>query len=405
MALKFAHICDLFDELEANQIRKSHTLIPRRTTPDEISVTTWLHKHRKGIYNDETSKLAVLSLVFPERRPDRVCALRERKLVPLLGACLGLGTERLRQLNLWQKPGHGDLASCLVRVMRQTETEIEYRVPEDLALTVNEVDDALTHVAAVNSFSSAKIKSLASAVSRSPREILRPIFHRMSAREAKWLIRLILKDLHPVVMPEQVFFRNFHFILPDLLRIYDSLEVAIGFLERGDVRAFPCQRPEDKSYARLLTERLLSMIVPEVGVKVSRKKFYKGRSMEQCCKMAGRRMMSVEKKYDGEYCQVHVDLESAYKIKLFSKNGKDATRDRIGVHEAIRKALQLGTVKCQVKKRCILEAEMVVFDHRQQQVAEFHKIRKHVNRSGRFIGTEVDSTYVPQPLLALRSEH
>jgi DNA ligase 4 len=46
--------------------------------------------------------------------------------------------------------------------------------------------------------------------------------------------------------------------------------------------------------------------------------------------------MSAERKYDGEYCQVHIDLgENKSCIKIFSKSGKDSTNDRIGLHGAL----------------------------------------------------------------------
>src|SRR4051794_4551986 len=62
--------------------------------------------------------------------------------------------------------------------------------------------------------------------------------------------------------------------------------------------------------------------------------------------------MSAERKYDGEYCQVHIDLgENKSGIKVFSKSGKDSSNDRIGLHGALRENLKLGTTHCPIKKR------------------------------------------------------
>ena len=63
--------------------------------------------------------------------------------------------------------------------------------------------------------------------------------------------------------------------------------------------------------------------------------------------------MSVERKYDGEYC--------------------------------------LDTADCRIKRLCILEGELLVWTDDDERIEPFHKIRKHVKRSGRLIGTARDS--------------
>lgn len=44
-----------------------------------------------------------------------------------------------------------------------------------------------------------------------------------------------------------------------------------------------------------------------------------------------------------------------------------------------------------VKKQCILEGELLVWNDSDQQIEPFHKLRKHVPRSGRLLGIRVDS--------------
>lgn len=74
-----------------------------------------------------------------------------------------------------------------------------------------------------------------------------------------------------------------------------------------------------------------------------------------------------ETKYDGERCQIHVEVlpNGKDKITIYSKSGRDSTQDRKGVHAIIRKALGLdgsegGSRK--IKKNAILDAEMVACD-------------------------------------------
>ncbi|KAJ2972056.1 hypothetical protein NQ176_g7377 [Zarea fungicola] len=108
--------------------------------------------------------------------------------------------------------------------------------------------------------------------------------------------------------------------------------------------------------------------------------------------------MSVERKYDGEYCQVHIKLEaSGANIQIFSKSGRDSTSDRAGVHQAVRDSLRLGMTGCRITKQCILEGELVWNDD-VGRIEPFHKIRRHVHRAGRYIGTARDSPIA-------RSEH
>ncbi|KAF2185424.1 hypothetical protein K469DRAFT_687787 [Zopfia rhizophila CBS 207.26] len=68
-------------------------------------------------------------------------------------------------------------------------------------------------------------------------------------------------------------------------------------------------------------------------------------------KPPGRRL-SVERKYNGEYCQVHIDLSKGRNyIKIFSKSGRDSTDDRIGLHDVLRDCLRLKSAECKIKKQ------------------------------------------------------
>lgn len=105
--------------------------------------------------------------------------------------------------------------------------------------------------------------------------------------------------------------------------------------------------------------------------------------------------MSLERKYDGEYCQIHIDITKGQDcIQIFSKSGKDSTLDRAGIHDVIKRSLAIGEPHCKVSRRCILEGELLVWDDRDGKILEFHKLRKFLSRSDIFIGTELDSQSV-----------
>ncbi len=46
-------------------------------------------------------------------------------------------------------------------------------------------------------------------------------------------------------------------------------------------------------------------------------------------------------------------------IKIFSKNGRDSTDDRRGIHRVLRDSLELNTAGCKVKEQCIMEGELL----------------------------------------------
>jgi DNA ligase 4 len=96
--------------------------------------------------------------------------------------------------------------------------------------------------------------------------------------------------------------------------------------------------------------------------------------------------MSVERMYNGEYCEIHIDLGNGNDpIGNFSKSDRDSTDDRIGLHGALRDSLRLGLNDCKIEKQCILEGELLVWDSHRMQIEPFHKIREHMRRSCRSI--------------------
>lgn len=405
MGFKFSYVCDLLTNLDNNRVAKAATEA-RKRDPDLSTIVHWFNNHEKRIHGGDTDRLALLSCIFPEKRPDRVFNLREPSLVKVIGRCLLLGASRKQELDRWREKGWGDLGQCVEHIMQQAENC--FHGQEEV--TVEEVDLALAKIASRCRFSGPSVRYQHSAVDVD--ETLSPIFRRLSSRDGKWFTRLILKDFSPVVIPAQLILRNFHFLLPKLLLFQNSLEGALIFLNQEQVRSFP-PRPEAQ-YANLLAKLALPYLRPEVGVKIGRVDFLKARSLKHCCEMARGRIMSVEKKYDGEYCQIHVNLLSD-SIQIFSKSGKDSTADRRDVHKTLRESLRIGKHDCRFSTRCIVECEILVWSDKENKVLPFHKLRRHILRSGTFIGTENDSPYVVSfsmiyncPLIHLRpdpSEH
>jgi DNA ligase-4 len=63
----------------------------------------------------------------------------------------------------------------------------------------------------------------------------------------------------------------------------------------------------------------------------------------------------------------------------------------VGIHQALRDSLELCTTSGKIKKWCILEGELLVWNDNDERIEPFHKIRRHVKRSGRLLGAAQDS--------------
>lgn len=278
-----------------------------------------------------------------------------------------------------------DLASSIERTM--AVTDCEPRV--GLQLGLEQLNDIFDQIAASSSFSSHSLRETVRAKHGSivPMEaLLLNLFTILKGVEAKWVIRMLSKDYRPAEVPDEMAMRAFHFLLPDILHLQNSIPSAVLFLDRPRIRNISMNSKSSQTKGLVLSEFL-----PQVGVMMAQPTYEKARSITHCCQLAGYRRMSVERKYDGEYCQIHVKLVgSEADIKIFSKSGRDSTMDRVGIHRAIRRSLDLGTAECKIKDHCILEGELLVWSDSRERIEPFFKIRRHVRRSGRFIGTACD---------------
>ena len=372
MPLLFSRLCDLFSDLEAPYKRQDSSTAAAVQHESNTRVRQWCKSLSLSIDSTDIDLVALLSALFPKRRTDRVYGIQPPSLSRKLKRILGLGNGRHRVLDRWQDAGRGDLGDCVERALQQAEFPLQ---PRSRQVTIEEIDYVLASIAAGYRYSAPKVRAVAPGTFRpSDDELLMSLYRRTQSREAKWLTRMILKEYGPVTVSERLVFECINNHLPIALKIHDTFEDAIGLLKHSGLQGS--------------TDGLM----PSVGVKVGRSIFAKARSVKHAVSMIQNRRMSVERKYDGEYCQVHVNRTKAdYQIQIYSKSGKDSTADRVGLQDVIQKCLNLGKDACAFQKKCILEGEMVVWSDREDKILEFHKIRKHVSRSGSFLGTDLDS--------------
>lgn len=372
MPFPYRYICDLLQQLD-DELRKS----PEKQTSCDVIVQSWFQQHRSLLDAPGNDACAIISMLLPERRTDRVYNIQAPKLQSIFGKALMLGASRVMELRRWTQPGLGiDLADCVESTLRRTPNSRD----DTTHLTVEEIDETLGRVAAACRFSSPTVRSMYQTPSvRDSNTLLARIYTHLGSRDAKWFTRLVLKNYQPVALKAHSVFRNYHPVLPQMMKIKDDLPVAIAYLRQMDAKSGT-------------PNTIAGLLKPSLGTKVGRQPWFFGRSIKNCMDMARGRDIICEQKIDGEYCQIHIDLRKPRDcIQIFSKSGKDSTADRIRLHKAIRESLKIGNEDCPLAKNCILEGELVVYSTKEHKILPFHKIRKHVSRSGSFLGTTNDS--------------
>lgn len=198
---------------------------------------------------------------------------------------------------------------------------------QQFQVTVEEIDELLHGLAARIRWSSPSVRSPDGvALSHRSRGDLEHVYRRLSARDAKWFTRLVLKDYQPLIFDAHLLYRSCDPVLPCLLKIREDFTEALDAIAIARGVLLPTG---GAAAAEANARRVLAVVRPKIGVKVGRQQWHKGRSIKHCIDMGGGGRMSVETKMDGEYCQVHVDVSRAgRRVQIFSKSGKDSTEDR-----------------------------------------------------------------------------
>ncbi|KAL5604136.1 hypothetical protein BROUX41_002125 [Berkeleyomyces rouxiae] len=127
------------------------------------------------------------------------------------------------------------------------------------------------------------------------------------------------------MIDEFAVYYSYHYSFPHIICLNDDLLSATNIFQDYIAQG----AGSSISWSQVLRENLK----PTIGVKIGRPLWRKGRGIGHCVKMSNGLPMSVEKKLDGEFCQIHVDMSRTSKcIQIFSKSGKDSTTDRQKVH-------------------------------------------------------------------------
>jgi len=387
MPFLFTQFCDLLSVLESLSKQDPPLLPARLRHKTNDTIKSWFISHHVSINSPDVDAVALLSALLPSKRTDRVYGIQQPRLSRCLRRWLRLGKTRWPQLDQWRQPGRGDLSDCVERVLQQAELPIPHNRDR---VTLEQIDDALATAAARCRFSAPNVRAREAEEDPEVNKTLENIYHRLQSRDAKWFTRLILKDFSCLDLPEGLIYSCVNTRLPVAMQMYHDFDSAIC-----ELRNRLSSQMANKAEGGLTQQspEATHLFLPKTGAKVGPPKWIKAKGgLKNALSMIDGRAMSAERKHDGEYCQIHIDLTRGEDcIQIFSKSGKDSTQDRAGVHEVIKDGLRIGRDDCRFSEKCILEGELLVYSDRTKKVLDFHKIRKHVSRSGSFLGTALDS--------------
>ncbi|CBY00274.1 hypothetical protein LEMA_P014040.1 [Plenodomus lingam JN3] len=384
MTVTFGAICGLLQSIEKITSQRPQPR-PRQIAESKRQIIrNWFENQRDSLDDPGTDGGAVLSVIFPHRRKDRVYGIGPPRLAKKLIRLLRLNHNQKAIFDGWNSGTLGDLGVYAEKALQSRDGTFQAKP----IIPIEHIDRLLGQLAAKSRFSDALIRKKGNGETNTDAE-LNNILIRLDSWEVKWLVRLILRDYCTIDIDEEFVFQQYHFLLPDLLNFQNDFDAVSGML-RGELSGYPAHPNHTREHEmRIEAAKKLCAVV---GIKVGRPTFHKAWSFNNCIKLVGNRAWAAEVKYDGEYCEIHIDLENvSNKIKIFSKNGKDATADRRALHSPILEALRICQPDCRFKKQCILLGEMVLYSDREKKIMPFSKIRKHISRSGSFIGTLQDS--------------
>ena len=376
MPFLFTHLCDLLSILE--ELRGSQDPPMKRSAlskKSERRINRWFQRFRLAIDSPSTNVVAILSCLFPHHT-NRVNRFRPHDLSNTIGSIMGIRAPnsretkggRMLELQLFKRPGCGTLAQRVEVLCNHTFNKKE--LERECLVTVEEVYSTLKAIASYTCFSGQKV-----------RQELGSIYGGLSPRHSKWFTRIILKNLAPIELPLRVVLANIHILLPIAYKVRHSFAGAISTISDP---SNACGTPRSLR---------VNEILPELGIMVGVPVFLRGHSLNYVVDVADGRRMGLERKYDGEYCQIHVQRkDTGYEIQIFSKSGKDSTMDRIGIHKAIEKCLRLGKSDCTISHSCILVGELLPWSNRQKRILPFHALRRHVRKSVTQLAAHTDTS-------------
>ncbi|CAM6105482.1 unnamed protein product [Calypogeia fissa] len=338
--VKFSVLCDLFDGVvRAKKGKKGK------------HVGTFLD----AVYTDH-EYFSALRLMLPvhDRLRDNY-GLKEATLGKFIGKALDIPPESqdAQKLVNWRKGGTragsnaGNFANIATEVLSKRQ-----RVTST-GLTIKDVNDLLDRLAAEKGEGKAAV--------------LAELINKTSAKEMKWIVMIILKDLK-LGISEKTILSVFHpdaehvfNVTSDLQRVCETLQNRNERYSRHDIQVGTSVRPQ-------------------LAVRVD--------SVEEAWKKFRGKQVVVECKFDGERVQIHKDGNS---LNFYSRKAIDNQAFKYGIADVL--------IQNVVPEKCILDGEMLAWDRSRNCFKDFGTLREVAKAAQDGLETSVQLCYVAFDIL------
>jgi DNA ligase-4 len=267
MTITFGAICSLLQSIENISTRQPRLSPKQEKDSSRQIISNWFRNQRQALDHPDTNGGAILSALFPHRRRDRVYGLQAPLLAKKLINLLSFNHGQRALFDGWKSGVQGDLGAYIERAMRPWDGTFGSR----RALPIDRIDQLLVQLAARYRFSDEAIRKQRKRDVDTDAE-LKDIFIKLESWEAKWMVRLILRDHCTIELDEKSVLEEYHFLLPDLLMFQNDFDAVFGML-KSDLSCYPAvPEPSMEKAMRIEASRNLKAVV---GVKIGRPTFHK----------------------------------------------------------------------------------------------------------------------------------
>ena len=359
-----------------------------------------------------------LRLCLPENDVARKYNCREDSLAVRLARVFGwIDTNYEQMLRDWRRKLHaeddtaGDLSARLFQFMQSSHYggSVSDNGSSGLFmsdLTVCEINVLLDKIASHCSWSDHQLLNMPKPVADSNpayyynnhqtkfnqrKDALDAVYHRLfcscSPTEAKWLSRIILKDLKLPFTDRQLMVKVHQWMYP----IYKVRNCLIAACVQMD-SLFNHLNKERRGASCLDLDKR-KWVCPQLGINVGIMECEKARSTFDVQKRYSneRNGVAVEVKYDGERIQCHIERKSdgATSLTIFNKSKRNSTQERQAAHQFILSGFGLakkdflerinfpfGTASKTRLSNCIVEGEILTFNELHEKIEKFGGVRQ-----------------------------
>lgn len=154
MALTFNSICSLLQDIENVSAGRPRPLCEEEQGRIRQIISNWFREHRDALDDPATDGGALLSILFPHRRKDRVYGFLASSLAKKLSCLLAFNRGQRALFESWETGTHGDLGVYTELAMKPWDGTFSSKK----VITVERINRILIQLAARQRYSDEKIR-------------------------------------------------------------------------------------------------------------------------------------------------------------------------------------------------------------------------------------------------------